>query len=665
MDCCLVSMPHAPVERPSLALGTLQSILRNNGISTVTRYANIQWCERIGLPRYGFAERAWKMFGDWTFARAAFPEFKPDSLEYFSELFKKHTCRSLGINPAKLPTALEDWLGNADDFIDELAHQIVDQAPRVVGCSSTFIAHVASLAILRRIRDLDPGIVTMLGGANCESEMGLTTHEKFPWVDFVVSGEADDIIVDLVNGILEEGRDLGLERIPEGVFAPIHRASGYSGLSETPARAVSTSFRDNPLPNYDDYFSTLKAAPVLSEIVQPGLPIEGSRGCWWGERKQCTYCSHNGAWKEYRSKTSAQILDELDALNDRYGIDWFGFSDNIVNMKWFRELFPELGKRDQRYRFACEVTPIVGKRHLGLMSEAGVKHLQPGIENLDTEVLSLLNKAQKSWHNVRFLKWCSYYGIQLNWWILEKAPALDDGWYARTARLCPSLCHLQPPRRLHRILFVRFSAYHRQAETYKFELEAHDSYSMIYPLPKEDLNCLAYFLQDGSSTGKPSDRHGEAESATGRQALVDEIVLWNTMFSSTARPVLETHDTGSKVHFHDTRPCAENESFTLSGEERDVYLACEDGIREERLFRLCGERGIPFAGLDRIVESLLHSKVLLSLDKHFLSLGIPQPSAELPRTPVFACGSANRSLYAAINRLRERPFPWLQHTGTT
>ena len=43
-----------------------------------------------------------------------------------------------------------------------------------------------SLALLRRVKELDPSVVTMLGGANCEAEMGWAAIRAFPWVDFVV-----------------------------------------------------------------------------------------------------------------------------------------------------------------------------------------------------------------------------------------------------------------------------------------------------------------------------------------------------------------------------------------------------------------------------------------------------------------------------------------------
>ena len=659
MDCCLVSMPYMPIERPSLALGTLQAILRQDGISVVTSHLNIEWCERIGILRYEFAEKSGNMFGEWTFALAAFPEFNPDALSYFADLFGDHVCRSIGIKSPELAATLADWREKARDFIDDMAARIVDKKPRIVGCSSSFLAHVSSLALLKRIRDLDPGIVTMLGGANCESIMGLTTHEKFPWVDYVVSGEADHIIVDLVQGVLEEGRNLGLERLPEGVFAPAHRDSGYSGLRNDPPRAVSMSFNDNPIPDYDDYFSALKTAPVLGEIVQPGLPVEGSRGCWWGERRHCTFCSLNGASRRYRTKPAVKIVDEIAALSTRYGVDWIGFADSIVNMNWFRDLFPLLGERSQPYRMSCEITPAVRKEHLGIMRKAGVSYLQPGIESLDSEVLGLLNKATRSWQNVRFLKWCFHYGIHVAWWLLDDVPGADNAWYSRTAKLCPLLSHLQPPRRLHKIFLLRFSAYHRYAEAYHFNLKAHDSYSMIYPLADEELDNIAYYLQDTARERKWTD-HPPAE----RQLLIEAIVQWNELFDSASPPVLETSDTGETINVRDTRPSAEKERFALGGAERDVYLACENGIAEERLYRVFGEQGTPAAAIDRIVERLLQAKVIISLDNRLLSLGIPQPSAHLPQRPQFPCGRTDKVLYLALSRVRQNLIGWSASTGS-
>ena len=52
-DVCLVNMPYADVVRPSLALGILQALLRESGVSAESVYANLIFAEEIGLAAHG------------------------------------------------------------------------------------------------------------------------------------------------------------------------------------------------------------------------------------------------------------------------------------------------------------------------------------------------------------------------------------------------------------------------------------------------------------------------------------------------------------------------------------------------------------------------------------------------------------------------------------
>ncbi len=100
------------------------------------------------------------------------------------------------------------------------------------------------------------------------------------------------------------------------------------------------------------------------------------------------------------------------------------------------------------------------------LAEAGVTCVQPGIESLDPGVLTLLNKGSKAWQNVRFLRMSRYFGIHASWLLLVEIPGEDEGWYARTADIIPSLHHLQPPKAINPILLSRFSTYHQDPARY-------------------------------------------------------------------------------------------------------------------------------------------------------------------------------------------------------
>ena len=76
-------------------------------------------------------------------------------------------------------------------FLDWCADRIEASGARLVGITSVFQQHVASLALARRLKARLPDIFVVMGGANCEAIMGAETLRQFPFVDAIVSGEAD------------------------------------------------------------------------------------------------------------------------------------------------------------------------------------------------------------------------------------------------------------------------------------------------------------------------------------------------------------------------------------------------------------------------------------------------------------------------------------------
>ncbi|MFX6234552.1 hypothetical protein ABTF60_18975, partial [Acinetobacter baumannii] len=88
--------------------------------------------------------------------------------------------------------------------------------------------------------------------------------------------------------------------------------------------------RQVPMPEYDDYFAELATIPWV-ERVRPSIPLESSRGCWWGQRSHCTFCGLNGGGMNVRTKPAEQARAEMDAAVARWGIDRIEMVDNILD----------------------------------------------------------------------------------------------------------------------------------------------------------------------------------------------------------------------------------------------------------------------------------------------------------------------------------------------
>ena len=504
-DVCLVAMPYASLTRPSMALGLLAAILERDGIAATVAPAGLWFAESAGLQLYELcASRMSTVFlaGEWTFAAAAFGDdderarLDAEYLRQISEASEQHPAVWRGVRGPELVRQLLALRAAATRFTDDAARRVLATGARVVGCTSTFEQHVASLALLRRIRELDPEVVTMLGGANCETVMGETTHRCFPWVDFVVSGEADGLVTGLCRLALAGRGDAEPAELPRGVLGPAHRRADAGKVTlpqVTLPRAVFNDLDSLPTPRFDDYFAALAASPLRASI-RPGLPLETSRGCWWGAVHQCTFCGLNGTGMGFRSKSPARVVAEFGELQDRYGTGDFEAVDNILDHRYYASLLPDLAADERQRRIFFEIKANVTRAQVQALVAAGVTWVQPGIESLHSEVLRLMDKGIGGWQNVQLLKWSRELGLRLSWSLLWGFPGEKDDWYEDMAAWLPALEHLQPPASLPRVRFDRYSVYHEQARRLGLILFPIGAMSLVYPLPAAEVDGLAYFF---------------------------------------------------------------------------------------------------------------------------------------------------------------------------
>ena len=169
--------------------------------------------------------------------------------------------------------------------------------------------------------------------------MGLQLHRSFPFIDFVCGGEADLSFPQLLDR-MRNGQDV------HGVPGVISRKDGSSYFSTLHPERVR-DLDSLPYPEYDDYFSYLEREGCTLAGESSGYVLmETSRGCWWGEKAHCTFCGLNGVSMQYRSKSWQRALDEIVALTTRHHTLKVEMVDNILDMQYFRDLLPELKRRE-------------------------------------------------------------------------------------------------------------------------------------------------------------------------------------------------------------------------------------------------------------------------------------------------------------------------------
>ena len=628
IDVCFVLMPYASIQRPSIALGLLKSSLKEYGINSLNLYANIWFAHQIGLENYNYFQNSQpiNLLGEWTFSQAAFPDFQTNDEEFLklaTGISQKKIQNPIIFN--KLKKMIKESRRKANPFIDKVAQHIIQLQPRILASSSTFEQHCPSLALLKRIRELNPEIVTFMGGANCEGVMGQTTKREFPWVDFVISGEGDRVVPELCSQILEKGREIEVEKLPYGVISAKNCDDYNNNFTDT--RAFVENLDKISFPDYDDYFETLEKYG-MSSYIEPVLLIETSRGCWWGQKKHCTFCGLNGQGMTYRSKSPKRVIEEFSYLSERYKLRNFEIVDNIVDLKYIDTVMPILESLDKPYMLFLETKANLKRKQVEQLAKAGVKKIQPGIENMHNEALKLLNKGTTAEINVQLLKWCKEFGIKVSWNYLLNIPGELDEWNQEVAEWFPLIFHLQPPRS-GVIRFDRYSIYHEKAEDYDLKLVPNRLYSYVYPLPINKLMDLAYYFETEENQAV-NEHPYKLGFKSGQIQLTKTILEWRKQQYQNQKnqPVLSMLDNGSEIRIIDTRPCAIESEQTLTNLAYWIYKSCDE-IKSPRQLLVTLKRNykdsLSWDDIQPVIEELLQKKILLQLNGKFLSLAVNEP----------------------------------------
>lgn len=614
----LVCMPFGPVFSPSIGLSLLKAGLTKRGIPVRVRYFSIEFAQRVGQAFYcGIATEGQPsildLAGEWIFSRGLFATTAEDDATYVEEVLRQRSAAMAAVGHAASAALIERIFrarGQVEDFLELCLQELVRESPKIVGFTSAFQQHVASLALARRIKQALPDTFIVFGGANCEGVMGAETVRRFPFVDAAVSGEADVVFPELVQRVLESRSACGLPgvRTRDGVDAEF--ASG--AFASAP---MVRNLDELPYPDYADYFEQFDGSRYRGEW-QPSVFFETSRGCWWGEKMHCTFCGLNGQTMSYRSKSARRALEELADLTERHpGCD-VQVTDNILDMKYFKDFLPQLAERRLGIELYYETKANLRKEQVRQLRAAGIMTLQPGIESFSDAVLKLMRKGVSGLQNIQLLKWCKELGVTPYWNLLWGFPGEPPEDYARMARLVPLLTHLPPPQDFGSIRLDRFSPNFFDAERLGFtDIAPCASYRHIYRLPSEAVANLAYYFDF---------RYQQPQDVAGYVApLVKELLAWGR---AAERSDLFSVDVNGRLLVWDLRPVSREPLTLLTGLDRVLYQACDAASDLRQLAQIAERESgqpVPPDEVARRLEPLSSRGLLLKDGARHLALAVP------------------------------------------
>jgi ribosomal peptide maturation radical SAM protein 1 len=610
-------MPFGPEMSPSLGLSLLKAGLAPLDVTARVLYFTLPFAELLGVRLYtkiatDGTRSIRELAGEWVFREELLGPDPGADARWERDVLLGRACwgeRGLARPvPASFVSGLRRARERAGPFLERCLAEVLAHRPRLVGFTSVFQQHVASLALARRIKAASPGTVVVLGGANCEGVMGAETVRSFPFLDAAVSGEGDLLFPELVRRVLG-GR--GLDDLP-GAATRANVAARFA-TGRFPNAPTVARMDDLPVPDDSDYFEQFEGSRFAKEWT-PGIFLETARGCSWGEKSHCTFCGLNGTTMAFRSKSPSRALEELRELVGRHPKSDLQVVDNILDTRYFEGLLPELAKSPPPSPVFWETKSSLKKGQVRLLADAGVTRIQPGVESLSDEVLKLMRKGVTALQNVQLLKWCRELGVTPYWNLLWGFPDEPPEEYARMARLVPLLSHLVPPSGVSGLRLDRFSPGFDDAARLGFlDVAPLPSYGAIYPLPSEAVSNLAYSF---SFRARGSGHAGEYAAP-----LLREVARWRRVSRASA---LFSVPAGDALVVWDLRPVARRPLTVLRSLARVLHDACDASTGARTL----AETGRAACGATReeadvALEALVADRLVLRDGDRHLALAVP------------------------------------------
>ncbi len=264
----------------------------------------------------------------------------------------------------------------------EIAARIARQRPDFVALSAITACYPDACEVIRAAKEANPRCLTIIGNVHPTFLWREALQENAPYLDFVVRGEGEATLPELLD-CLNAGGDL------TKVKGIAFRQDGAPFA--TPKRDLITDL-DNLQPAWElvrwsDYYYRPKKDSLLAVV-------SSSRGC----NQQCSFCSQQLFWeRSWRGRSPEDFVEELIMLNREYGVNVAMLADETPTLdrnRWERILDLLIARRPGiDLLMETRVPDIIRDEDiLEKYRRAGIVHIYMGVEATDQQTLDMFKK---------------------------------------------------------------------------------------------------------------------------------------------------------------------------------------------------------------------------------------------------------------------------------
>ena len=263
---------------------------------------------------------------------------------------------------------------------DTFRSRIAQIPADVIGVTATTLLYKSAMQLVTIAKQVQPQAITMLGGSHGTfwDEGALNEYHS---LDIIVRREGEQTFIELLDKIHSK---ISIDSVLGITF----RKEGK--IIRTPDRPFLEDLDSLPFPAHD-----LMPLENLKHDGKILFPLVTSRGCvYW-----CDFCSTVRMFgRGYRWRSAKNVVDEMQLVHDKYGVDQVTFYDDAfsVNRERVMKICEELRVRKLDMTWDCGTrVDMVDKDLLKTMHDAGCFAVWLGVESGSEAILGAMNKSIK------------------------------------------------------------------------------------------------------------------------------------------------------------------------------------------------------------------------------------------------------------------------------
>lgn len=550
-DILFIVPPFSTVKSAVIGVHILQSLSKEKGYKTEILYLNILLAAVIGVERFEYIclppfETMWTMLHERLFARSAHglpplgksPEYCLDEAMSITGS-RKHPEMICVPEPLNLEEYFKvEEICNT--FIDDVIETITSLDYKMIGCTARMGQTNCSVAVLNGVKRINPDIITLIGGTDCRGELAKGIASLSDSIDYIFSGDSEisfsNFLQNYSNGKLPDTRIITGNPLMDLDTLPLAEYGSFLNQKEF---FIGNDFNQKKIISY-----------------------ETSRGCWWGAKCSCNFCSED---KIFRQKTSQKVLCDLKEISMHDEIEGIHMCDLAMPLSYHEEVVPKLLENQNYPTIYYQAKANMDLHDLINLKKSKIDQFTIGIETFSNDLLKLINKGTTLRQNLKLLRNARSVEMLLDYLILWGFPGDKQEHYQEVLNILPLIRHLQPPITCLHMILSRFSPYFEKAEEFQVtNIQPWAVYKMIFPEWTDFDNMAYWFIAD-----YPCEAH---ENPQLMKQIGKEVDLWRRSWKSSYLVMVNLND--SYLIF-DNRDVTGKKQYTLDYQQaKDIMTDC-------------------------------------------------------------------------------------------